>query len=674
MKNKTFSLIILLAVLISGALTEAASTSPAAEVFKHIKLKRGVVVTCNLKNLAMPLALARQSEMSIYMVEDNAKVVAARRKEIEAAGLSALRIRVEAGPLEDLEYPNLVANVVIVQGVTNADLLKELHRILRPQGFLVLLPDGANLVAKSVSSALGQTPNKQWEGAHQCGSAVVVQSKKREGAAEWTHYYQKPDNNRYSPDKYIKDSLRLLWYGEPVAPLGDLFLTQGLSAGGRIFLTDVYPEDTTRARLTCLDAYNGTMHWVRAAGGSRYEEPKSTAKKDPSLRMLRLPGQVQLGEMAVSDEHIYLTDGPELLIMDARTGKDIKRYKAPAPTNPNNCWRFVAYQGKVMIGYANAPTPVWAKPPSPIVSGGPPTLFALNRFTGAKFWIRGATKDETLDSNFMRPLAIGEGRIILRSGNSLHAIDFESGKTVWQSDELPEKAVEAWWEGAIHQGKFLLSAYAHRGWGGHRFRLVGRAFATSDGKVIENLSPIYYGKNYFSSEQNFLGTPLQIRLGCNYGSGAGSIYFHRDKFFIETPNTPIDKSQQNGSYGGFRAACGIGVIPANGLAHLLPNGLGCGCAPLRATVTYEPTPASETANMDYQPQPESQPGSDTFSSELEQPAAPSDWPTYLADNARSGITRQDVSKTRKIKWEIFVSGKATPCIAAAGKVFLGSSD
>lgn len=646
----------------------------AADILKARGAGRGLAVESGSADPGLAIELARVSELRVHRVEGEAGTVAGSRAAIVTAGLSALRVRVEAGPLESLAYPNHAFNVGVCSGLPEPARLKEWARIIRPEGwlFFVAAPGtAAKAGVEEVKRHLAEYGSGQWLEPRPAGLLVGVQRAKEAGAAEWTHYFRDPDNNRYSPDRLIRPPLRPLWYGEPCHPLGDLYFTQALTAGGRLFMTDASPADTTRARLTCLDAYNGVKLWEREAGSSRFAKVEGT-KADATIRAFQLPGWVRPGEMAATAERLYLTDGPECLIIGTADGQDLGQFKAPSPTHPSNCWRFVAYQGDLLFGYADAQAIMpGAKPAASPIEAGPPTLFALDMSNGAPCWVRGGTTTDELGVKFGAPLAIGEGRLFVRAGtNLLCAIDTLTGKTVWKAEEVEDPEVATWWEGAVHRGKFLLSKFNMRTWGSKK-KLATVTYATADGKPLGRQTTNLEKEVFLNLQEGFLGAPPVPRLGCNYGAAAGPFYFSRNAYTMEATNAAGGKSSVQVSYGGFRAACGVGALPANGLVHVLPNGLGCGCAAYRATVTLEPGPEMENFAPTNHPSPE-QLGS--LAAGEERAAGPGDWPTYMADAARTGIASQDLSRPLKVAWEMRVAGEPTPCVAVGGQVFLASTD
>lgn len=668
---RTLALAVL--ALLGCALVSAADGSPAEAIAKAYGSPRGIAIEAGGADASLAIALAKASELHVYRVAPDEKTAANERAVVEAAGLSALRVRVEAGPLAALEYPRYGANVLVAAGLPDEALLKECARALRPEGLLVLVPEkGGALDAAAAKAHLEKTTPGAWQTPAAGTGFVVAARAKLAGAAEWTHYFREPGNNRCSPDTNIADPLRVLWYGEPEQPLGDLFYTQALTAGGRLFLTDAYPEDTTRARLTCLDAYNGVQLWVRVAGAPRYTKVEGTSN-DKTIRAFQLPGRVAPGEMAVTAERLYLADNADCLVLDTQSGADVERIKAPAPTHANNCWRYVALLDVMLLGQTDAPVAMYdPRPPKdapPPPAGGPATLFALDLKTKAPKWVRGGDGDE-LGADFGQPLAIGAGKIFMRAGKTaLVALDTQSGKTAWKVQGLDEDdpAKAAWWEAAVQGETLHLYKFNMRTWGQKKMT-AALAFATADGKRISETTEDLAKADFFDRKDGFLGAPPSPRLGCNYGSAAGNLFFHRNAYFVAREGVPISNGIQK-SYGGVRAACGVGVLPANGLVHVLPNGLACGCGALHATVAMEPGAAPETVDEKVLPEPV--PGT---APAKETPAEAGDWPMYLADAARSGLGAKDLRPAHALAWDVKLPGTLTPCIAAGDSVYVGSTD
>lgn len=637
---------------VSGAREIAAEGQAVAQaIVKDSGWSRGICLDMG-SDPALAVELAKASVLSVYRVEADAAAVARTRKLAEDASLSPLRLRVELGPLDRLEYPDYCANLIIADALDE----KNLARLLRPAGGVAYLRGGAAAPKGFASSA---------------GPGVFTRLRRGplDGAAEWTHYFNDPSNNRYSSDKLIRPPFRPLWYGEPVIPCADFWMCQALTAGGRIYLTDASPADTTKARITCLDAYNGVQLWAREVGASRYPRVEGT-KEDLVGRVLHLfilPGWVMPGEMAATAERLYLAEAGRCLVLEASTGKQTSEFIAPSPTPTNYCWRYVAYAGDTLYGYADPPV---AAPGSTKPAESPPVIFALDRATGAARWIRGGAVQDELGANFQPPLALGADRIFIRAGQgNLHALETRTGKTAWKAAVSNE---DSWWEGVVHKDRFLLDTFSRRTYGIKRL-VSSLAFSAEDGKPLEtetvNGKPVF-----FNSSEALCRFPAGTSTdggGCVFGSAAGKVIFFRNYYYTENPRSPLDfRSFGYNDYGGFRGSCRVPALPANGLVHILTTSRQCFCVPYRATITLQP-------GVEVEKPPTGEPVVERLA-ELagnESPAAgPADWPAYRADGARTAVTRQDLSRPAKQIWETRVSGNPTPCIAVGDRVFLGSTD
>jgi len=655
---KTFAAV--LGVIALGFLGEAQNAhdpTGAADILKIYGAQRGIGIV--LDDERVGVELARRSELTVYVFLSDEGRAAGARKAVESAGLSAQRVRIEKGPPETLEYPDWSANLILCPTLPSETSLKDLWRVLRPEGFLFV--GGADSGEASLKAA-GIGDFRLLE---RRGRWIPIRRDRLEGAAEWTHRDYDPTQNRYSPDRHIRPPFRPLWYTRPVHTRGSFWASQGLTAGGRIFIAGQSPSNPKRGYITALDAYNGVELWAREVGGDRYTRVRGVAE-DSSMwvRIFQTPGCIQPREMAARADLLFVGDSGRCLVVDAATGKDVKEFKSPPPTDPKNCWRYVALVGDTLYGYTSGSDPLpqdrYDSNPRP-PEGGPPTLFALEVETGKPRWVRAGGTAEKLGATFPPPLAIGDDRIFVQVGrDALHAIDAKTGKTVWTAEGL-NQAKETWWEGVAHRGTFYLDRYNIRTYGSKN-RLSTLVFSAADGQRLKEFQAEDKDLAFSVSEQ-LCRTPAGHGGNCQYLTAAGGVRFDRNFYWTADGNRQL--------YGGFRAACLVGTLPANGLVHVLPNSLECWCLPFIGTVTLQPGLSVERVPADFNPV-------------IERPAAPApeepkaaaetDWPTVLGNVARTGRTAQDLSSPARLVWETRIAGSPTPPVAAGDLVFLGSTD
>jgi outer membrane protein assembly factor BamB len=650
------SAILGLALCVSSVAAGGKDDALAAAIVKESGWSRGICVDLS-SDPALAVELAKSSDLSVYRIEADAAGVARTRKLVEDAGLSPLRMRVESGPLAGLEYPDWCANLIIADSLGAEDLL----RLLRPAGGVAYLRQVGPL-------------DKGFESTKGPSGFTRLRRGRLDGTADWTHYHYDPSNNRYSPDANIREPLRVLWYGEPTRTRGELWLGQGLAAGGRLFLADRSPNDLSRSYLTAVDAYNGTILWEREVGSPRFSWERGT-KADSLGDYMRIctTGKVLPGQMAICGDRIYLADSPRCLVLDAVTGKDLASFATPPPISPENHWTYLAVIGDTLFGSAAAPDArdkLWWKSSGNATKGGPGGVFALEAASGKPRWVRGGKDGDELGTSPGVPLAIDDGRILLRSGADLFALDAGTGKTAWLQRGVEQAGEETWWEGVIHGGKFYLYMFNIRLYGSKKSRPT-LVFATADGHHLEEEQkdgqPLY-----LSSDKQLNRLPsgsVQGRpnaTGCAYETAAGGLVFGRSGYWREGGRGGRI-AYGNGAY---RAACKVGALPANGLVHMLPN-YGCRCVPFSANISLQPGKEDEKLDPKAPCPLES---SGTLQVGADQPATAADWPAYRADPARTTTTTQSISAPMKNHWEARIPGEPTPPVAVGDLVYVGSTD
>ncbi len=303
-------------------------------ILRQIPLPKGYCLVLDGGEGRLACELARRSELKVIAVDSDGGKVEAARKRIDGAGLYG-RVTVHHVDGDRLPYTSYFANVVVSDGLLRGGQYpgnsKELLRVLRPYGGVLILGAPAGEGTGTRMRDWGQEVSPQWRVAVR--GDLVWGSLRRgglDGAGEWTHQYAEPGNSACSGDKLVKGQPAVQWFGEPgpremidrhhrnVAPL---------FKDGRLFT----PGDCV---VFAVDAYNGTILW-------RADVPDSR----------RLGAFLDAGSMAVDDRALYVAAGSNCRSFDVATGRAQTVFSMPQPvSNEPHDWGYVAYEGPVLFG------------------------------------------------------------------------------------------------------------------------------------------------------------------------------------------------------------------------------------------------------------------------------------------------------------------------------------
>ena len=258
---------VLLALLIITP--RQARSADARTVHKQIGVHAGLCVLLGNNPIERALALAKVSDLVIYVPTRTHAEATTIRAAAEKAGLLGTRIYVDHGRSQRIGLASNLADAVVVEGPIRTPAA-ELMRVIRPRGRLVV--DGQVRV-KPVP----------------------------EGTGEWSHPYHGSDNNPQSDDRlarapYLTKFLATPWYG----PMPEVTV----SSGGRMFKAFGFLAFKRRewpmvGKLICLNGYNGATLWTR----------------------LLTPGfMIHRNTIVATPDTLYLADNTSCKLIDAATG------------------------------------------------------------------------------------------------------------------------------------------------------------------------------------------------------------------------------------------------------------------------------------------------------------------------------------------------------------------
>ena len=405
-----------------GTVTAAANEDPYADsplgpmfkqaaqaILDETQVKRGYCLVLGCPTGQLALELARRSDLMIYVVDPDAKNVAAARKALDAAGVYGARVCVECWPLKQVPYSDYFANLIVSESAMVTGQLPphpvEVFRMLKPMGGTVMLgqpSEPAAGIKRLDRDALGRWLEQSGlQGSDSdSGNWVTAVRGPLPGAGSWTHQYANPGNTACGDDQLVKCPLGVLWFGNPGpedSPERHLRSAAPLSIDGRLF---VQGEGT----ITAYDAYNGLKLWRRNIPGAARDNVSHNA-----------------GNLALNHNGLFVAAGERCLRLDPATGRTQNEYKLPpAEDGKPHIWGYVACEGKLLFGsrVADASSTQqadWPRGPGfndrkwDDALSQADALFALDIDTGKPRWVH---RDKPFPQN---SISIGDGTVFLVS-------------------------------------------------------------------------------------------------------------------------------------------------------------------------------------------------------------------------------------------------------------------
>ncbi len=193
---------------------------------------------------SIPLASATRLQV-INVLPDESATTRLRDRLITSTALCGSRLQViTAGQLGHLPFARYFANAVIVAGPATGISGRELYRVLRPCGGILLAPGLPPADAGALYQASG-APAGEVQGGALIRDRLV-------GALDW--------DRAVPSDRLVSGPMRVLWFGGPDTMQTQDFrqnlANQPVIDSGRYFVTG-------EKLLTSVDAYNGTVQWSR---------------------------------------------------------------------------------------------------------------------------------------------------------------------------------------------------------------------------------------------------------------------------------------------------------------------------------------------------------------------------------------------------------------------------
>ena len=656
-------------LLASALLCSSLIADEAEDILSRSGVKGGIVVHVGCGHGMVTRKLRANDSYQVQGLTKDAEKVPAIREEIYKAG-SYGPVAVEAWDGRHLPYIENYVNLLVVEDAASVSR-GEIDRVLTPLGVAMVRKDGG------------------WE------KIVKPWPEKMD---EWTHYAYDSKGNPTSKDYLVGPPTRMQWVGNPRwSRHHDRMssVSAKVSSGGRIFyiidkgsrITILTPPKWT---LVARDAFNGTVLWE-----------KPIEKWSTHLWPLK-SGPTQLTRRLVSiGDKVYVTLGisAPVVCLDGATGKVIREYPQTVGAEE------ILYRNGTIYALVNKEAwrlneefAVKAQSDQKRVEtefnwdGKPKRLVAFEAESGRTLW-------EQEDRIAPITLAIDDKRIVYYNGDGLAARDVKTGAVKFTTDPTKRRElyefnfaprvllhgdviIYAGGNGEMKgmnadTGKDLWTApHEKSGYRSLEDVVVAQGLVWNSGNLQGNQSGEYRGFDPLTGEKKksfFPDVP------------EGTYWFHHrcymgkatEKFLIpsRTGIEYVDMEKQHWDLNHWvRGACLYGVMPCNGLTYAGPH--NCACYP-----EAKLDGMSVMASTPVHPLPPQTPDSErlikgpAYADMIEEKeAAVGDWPTYRADNARSGAAKSDLKKDLGMAWEVKLTPPLSTTTTAAGLTFVSEVD
>lgn len=633
------------------------SESPTAQgLVDQLDSRRGMIVV--MDDLALAVAMAQQSECTVFCQLADRDRLEAARETADAAGLLGTRMYLEAGDVRKICLADNLADLVVDPAGVTPDA--ELLRVLRPSGKFVAHGD-------------------------------VVRKPFAARTDVWSHPYHGPDNNPQSRDETIKRPFMTHFAAEPwYAAMPQ----QSVIAGGRIFKayghrTSALPQVALLHKLVAFNAFNGVQLWMRDL----------------------TPGfEIHRNTLIATADILYAADDVSCKRIDAATGKVLDEIVAPAELTDGPVWKWMALEDGILyalIGEKEPPVeevrgtrfrgagwPWWKIPEYSMQFGR--TFLAIDPNTQRILWHY--RQEEPIDG---RSVCMANQRIFFTApGKFVAALDQENGTELWKNDDAELLS-------AIGQDTPAQDAY---------YGFLTTSYAKCNDKMLYFAGPMRKNFVAVSAETGKLAwqkedgnVQLVLRDEAVYALGGGrrndketsmkldpvsgevlARFTSRDRCTRATAcvDTIFTRGGKGGSTATFdvttsspvmgvvspmRPACQDGVLMAHG--HLYWGPWICRCDQTQiGMISLAPS-----GSFDFKTPATNETRREMMSDALKVPPfelTSADWPTYRRDNSRSSRTELSVPTSVKKLWEFQprVAAVATAPVTAGQIVFTGSTN
>jgi len=302
-----------------------------------------------------------------------------------------------------------------------------------------------------------------------------------------------------------------------------------------------------------------------------------------------------------------------------------------------------------------------------------PNVVALDAKTGKERWTTAfplAASDATAggiqakETTWVGSMILAQNTVIHASPNQLAGVDAVSGKILWKQ---PKRYIgHLWYE---WKDIFVIDGLVWT-WGPE----LERGEYKHGKKVQRSLHPLFLKGYDVRTGENRKSVPLDATFKANhhhrcYRNKATSRYViasRRGSEYVDLAGGPhtIDNW--------IRGTCHVGMMPANGLQYAPPHPCQC-YVEEKLNGMNAVGPATSRVSAPPETAPALRKGA-AFGKVEEVAASQDDWPTFRHDGERSGANDAQLGAGMKRLWIRPVGGKVTPPVIAAGAFFVADTD
>ena len=701
--------VIIVVLLVCGlAMAGVGQGSPAVDardILEATGVRGGLIVHVGCGDGRLTATLRAGESYLVHGLDRDPAKVRQARAHIQSLGLYG-DVSVDRWAGKRLPYTDNLVNLIVVSGVRCPVSDEEIRR--------VLAPGGVALTLDSQLSTLDSFRNP-WP----------------DDIDQWTHFLHGPSNNAVADDAVVGPPRRLQWVCPPRWSRSHehlASLSAAVSAGGRLFyILDKGPVASVAMppqwTLVARDAFNGVQLWQRPI--ESWEWHLRGFRSGPTDLPRRL---VAVGNRV----YVTLGYGQPVVALDAATGKTLRQYDQTENTQEIICCDGVLY---LVVGEESPEAPAdlarraeWTKDHGlPIYQEvrARTRIMAVEADDGRTLWNK--TADE---AGFLMPttLAIAQERVFFQNPDHVVCLDAKDGREMWRAERPINRRRPSWttptlvvydgvvlsadraaakapgedvgpqveWTATYHHtvtaesgellafsadtGQRLWSAPCRESFNAPVDVLVagglvwtGNLVRAGDPGILQGLDP-HTGKvrRTRPRDQQFY-EPQMVHARC-YRHKATQRYLITGRSGVEFVDIHSGEAIPQHWV---RGECQYGILPCNGLLYAPPHPCACFIlAKLNSFHALAPERVSsvQSPGSKVEQRLERGPAYGQIGNRQSQTTDSVDWPTYRHDAGRSGTTAAALPSDLDPAWETQLQAPLTAPAAAAGRVFVASTD